>query len=250
VDPKPKDEESPYATFSNNPILFTDVQGDSAVSDGKGGTAWEGNVTDQCGETFSGKYSVEDIRDFNYKPELKEVEIKGEKPLTKFINSGQGASASQKQGDIIQDKENIFEKMNNGNFASKFAYDYANGLFTGAQTFDVANIFRDASGDFRNLDGSYTNKIEDKVSGFVSVASFGLGEIGPTIKLTNTNTLNMGQFNSMTKGTIIQKLSSRGKGYALKSYNLFLKSYNNLFNSAFDFGANGTDITKKIIKDD
>jgi hypothetical protein len=60
----------------------------------------------------------------------------------------------------------------------------------------------------------------------------------------------MGQFNSMTKGTIIQKLSSRGKGYALKSYNLFLKSYNNLFNSAFDFGANGTDITKKIIKDD
>jgi hypothetical protein len=131
VDQKPKVEESPYATFANNPILFTDVQGDSAVSDGKGGTAWEGNVTDQCGETFSGKYSVEDIRDFNYKLELKEVVINKESQedntiKAQFMKEGGGGWLAYAAYTAVQNIWPVGRAMNKSGF-----YGNENDLVTG-----------------------------------------------------------------------------------------------------------------------
>jgi hypothetical protein len=83
VDPVVKPWESSYAVFYNNPICINDILGlDGKFNKDESGTvsSWEGDVIDKQGNTCTGNYSIDQLKNDHLNPiTLKAVTINGQK---------------------------------------------------------------------------------------------------------------------------------------------------------------------------
>lgn len=168
VDPKLKIWESPYATFSNNPVLFIDINGDSSITLANGKTGEIGNNV-SYNEDKSIMYNNSNAKDKNWQYATYNSETK----VYDFHMYPSPNFTPQKE-DGVTEALNSIDKYagyieSTVDLTATLALEYAMAQYKSAQTWSEWDKLRDAQKNFR---------IKGELGKYAPKVINGLGTIG------------------------------------------------------------------------